>query len=550
MSIAERIRQNSAYVMAGKDMVEQAIIDKGGVVPENPNSGVPTFANLVDGVYSIPSGGMVVTAGNGAKSMEALAQENIDQYDSVKVLVNPNAQTTFTGSITLPTTAIYKGARSNTTLTSDTTTSLKFYPEETIGTAIDNKIRYISPSGNFLVMPSTSSSTAQQREYGAFPFYKVNGEYVQLTINGIYDTFHVGSFAHWNAWVSDTYTNNSINAICIDETTGIIIAMSNNNYRVFKLDLENMNIIPMHTTDQYFKVNGLSSLSNASNPILLGNTLLFEIMNYNSNYRSNACFASFDDTTYTCATATKLYGGSSQSVHCKIVGYSTKADDTIYVVISSNVDKLVKIQNNTVICEAQLPVAISVDNKFNVKGFSLNSSGTKMFILNETSLHSYLINDNGNNITFTETTSVDFADGTFDPTNVLYAYIARDGSYIMAEKIDTSLEVTDNLVMLEYQFGETGGYKIVSYPLKDFAPVLINYPILNRLLQFNDGQNMLFDIGNNKAMVYKAIAPDGKYLMCKSGNVLSNESNLYGFGIAEDNVSVGETGVASMNVTI
>lgn len=547
-SIAERIRQNSALCMAGKDLVEEAIINKGGVVPENPESGVPTFANLVDGVNSIPTGSTIITAGSGSSSIEALAQDSISQYDAVKVLVNKNADSTqFIGSTVLPTTAKYNGPTSSGGGPSDKTTSLKYYPEETLGTSIDNKIRYISPSGNFLVMPSTASNTAQQREYGAFPFYKVNGEYVQLTINGIYDTFHVGSFTHWNAWVSDTYKNNSINAICIDETTGIIFAMSNSNYRVFKLDLENMNIIPMHTKDQYFSVSGLST-SNASNPILIGNTLLFEIMDYSGGYRSNVCVAEFDDTTYTIGTAKKIYGGSSQNVHCKMVGYSTKASNTIYVAISSDKDKLVKIQNSTVICETQLPVAISVDNEFNVNGFSLNSSGTKMFILNGTSLHAYIINDNGDNLTFTEITETEFTDTTTDFTNISNAYISRDGMYIMAEKIDTLLETADNVILLEYQFGETGGYKVVSYPLKDFAPVLINYPILNRLLQFNDGQNMIFDIGNNKSMIYKAISSDGKYLMYKSNNLLSSENNLYGFGIAEKNVAIGEIGVASLNV--
>ena len=60
---------------------------------------------------------------------------------------------------------------------------------------------------------------------------------------------------------------------------------------------------------------------------------------------------------------------------------------------------------------------------------------------------------------------------------------------------------------------------------------------------------MIFETSGGSSMLYKATAPDGKYLMCKSGNVLSNESNLYGYGIAEADVTTGNTGVASMNVT-
>lgn len=56
-SIVERINQNTTSVMSGKNDIKNAIIEKGGTVPENPVSGVPTFSNLVDGINSISGGG-------------------------------------------------------------------------------------------------------------------------------------------------------------------------------------------------------------------------------------------------------------------------------------------------------------------------------------------------------------------------------------------------------------------------------------------------------------------------------------------------------------
>lgn len=56
-SIVEQINQNTALIIAGKDRIEEAIIEKGGTIPENPVSGVPTFSNLVDGINSISGGG-------------------------------------------------------------------------------------------------------------------------------------------------------------------------------------------------------------------------------------------------------------------------------------------------------------------------------------------------------------------------------------------------------------------------------------------------------------------------------------------------------------
>ncbi len=56
-TIVEQLRQNTALVMAGKGAIEEAIIAKGGTVPENPDSGIPTFSGLVAGVNSISGSG-------------------------------------------------------------------------------------------------------------------------------------------------------------------------------------------------------------------------------------------------------------------------------------------------------------------------------------------------------------------------------------------------------------------------------------------------------------------------------------------------------------
>lgn len=56
-SIVERINQNTTSVMSGKDDIKNAILEKGGSIPENSPSSIPTFSNLVDGINSISGGG-------------------------------------------------------------------------------------------------------------------------------------------------------------------------------------------------------------------------------------------------------------------------------------------------------------------------------------------------------------------------------------------------------------------------------------------------------------------------------------------------------------
>lgn len=56
-SIVERINQNTTSVMSGKDDIKNAILEKGGSIPENSPSSIPTFSNLVEGINSISGGG-------------------------------------------------------------------------------------------------------------------------------------------------------------------------------------------------------------------------------------------------------------------------------------------------------------------------------------------------------------------------------------------------------------------------------------------------------------------------------------------------------------
>lgn len=549
-SIAERIRQNSALCIAGKDLIEEAIINKGGNVPENPDSGVPTFANLVEGVNSIKTGSTVITAGNGAKSMEALAQENISQYDPVKVLVNPNAESTQFIGYTLPSTAKYDIDETDSTYKS---VDVKFYTELQTDTSTDYKMGYMSPTGNFVCLTHTGITyDTVSDERGVYPFYKVNGEYVQLKINGLYQPFK--RYAHdtdiynlTGIYTYGAYIMQSKNPIGIDEKNNIIVTMYGCRATFYQLDLENLNITKIKTV-----VVGQSNISTTTNPILVNKALFFEARWYTTSNKFRFYKCDLDDDYNVTSTENKL----DISGVCKIIGYSVLPDKVYVAVLGSGTHIFCYSLNNetgkaTFVNSTKMSTGASINNTYKVpNGFAINSSGTKAFVINTNKLYSFLLTETDGAFTFTDVSSADFTDSTFDYTNVANAYISRDGNYILAEINDTSLSYADRVVMLEYQFGETGGYKVIGYPLKDWSPALkqASLPLLNCLLQFNDGQNMIFETSSGSAMVYKATAPTEKYIMLKSGNALSSESNLYGFGIAEKSVAIGETGVASLNV--
>jgi hypothetical protein len=559
MSIAERIRQNSAYCMAGKDLVEAAILEKGGTVPENPESGVPTFANLVDGVYSIPSGGTIITAGNGSPSMEALAQESINQYDAVKVLINESADPTqFVGSTALPTTAKYDSDGTGGTYT---TANVAFYTELQKNTNEDYRVGYISPSGNFVCVSHTSLlSDSKKAEIGIYPFYKVNGEYVQLKIDGVYKPFpRPGNTTYnlsGNGGVDGKNLNISKNPIGIDESNNIIVTTRSNEAIFYELDLENLNITTINSSSLY-KIDGSTTYINGiGNPILIGKFLFFDGIQYKGTSYSYKSYRVNLDDDYNAKGYTEH---NSNSTRCKIIGYAVNSNKVYIAVISGTAGYINTFSINesagtcSTLGSTNIPLSLNYDTtKYAPKCFALNTSGTKMFIIGSgaTTLRSYVITETEGTCTYTETTEADFTDENFDHTNVANAYITKDGMYIFAEINDTSLDYADRFVVLEYQFGETGGYKVLGYPIKEWSPALwsSSLPLDNCGLQLHDSQNMIFHDSTYARMIYKPIAADGKYLMYKSNNILSGESNVYGYGIAEADASIGDTASASMNV--
>lgn len=501
----------------------------------------------------------VAIAGNGASSIEAVAQSDISQYDAVKVLVNNDAESTrFVNTATIPNVANYQGSKS---------VSLKF-PDAYVQNYL---LGYISPTGNFITVGHSGlSSSNSTGEYGAYPFYKIGDNYVQLTIDGKYIPFRTNPNSTSTSPSNVIGTNEmkdmeNKNPIFIDETKNIVVTANLYYLAFYELDIENLNLvfknsIDVKTNDFTTSNANMKNIGYTSTPLLINNNVFFKALYYvssNNIYRPMYCQIAIDDEY------NLIYQTGEEWSYCGISGYSIKGDDVYVTVLTSSDNKYNTYKSKLLkytlsdgiysrINEAVLPLQPSTIGTTSpiTYGFCLNSAGTKMILIKSNALHSYVINAD---MTFTEVTEADFTDTNFDHTNVKWAYISRDGLYIIAEINDDTLNYEDRLVILEYQ---SGGYKLVAYPIKEFSPAILSATstanktaLVNDVCQFDSYQNMIFrGSDGTSSLIFSAMRNDGMYLMQKSGNVLSSEDNLYGFGIAETDIAIGETGVVSLNV--
>ena len=552
-------------IPSNEDQIKEGVFNKvtiagdSNLIPENIKTGVEIFG--VSGIVEEKTEDIIM-AGNGAPTVEAVAQTNISKYDSVKILINESTEgTEFVHTATIPVTANYQDSKS---------VSLKF-PDAYVQNYL---LGYISPTGNFITVGHSGlSSSNSTGEYGAYPFYKIGDNYVQLTIDGKYIPFRTNPNSTSTSPSNVIGTNEmkdmeNKNPIFIDETKNIVVTANSYYLAFYELDIENLNLvfknsIDVKTNDFTTSNANMKNIGYTSTPLLVNNNVFFKALYYvssNNIYRPMYCQIAIDDDY------NLIYETGEAWSYCGISGYSIKGNDVYIAVLTSSDNKYntskSKLLKYTLsdgiysrINEAVLPLQPSTTGTTSpiTYGFCLNSTGTKVTLLNSNALHSYVINAD---LTFTEVTEADFTDTNFDYTNVKWAYISRDGMYIIAEINDSTLSYADRLVMLEYEFGDDGGYKLVGYPIKDFTPAILSSTttanktaFVNDVLQFDSYQNMIFrGSDGTSSLIFSAMRNDGMYLMHKSGKVLSSEDNLYGFGIAEKREAIGETGVASLNV--
>ncbi len=548
MSLLSRIQANTQSVSDGKYSLVTAIMGKGGDVPLTSN--LPTFNQLVQGVESIPEGSEEVVASRGAVHVEALARENIQQYDSVKVLAS-SGNTTFVGNDLLPTVARYNADGTETTV------NVNFYSTKQY-VSTSTGISYISETGRFIVLGSGSYSagTSISGVNGLYPFYLVGNEYKQLKIDGVYKPFplsigtsYLNLKGNYNSYNETRYGKVPID---LDEANfKIATSNSDNIISLYDLDINNLNIISDKdcTYGTSYNINIYS--------IILRNNHIFAEYNSTTDARTYVYYIGvfYINTDGSLEKISDLNSNTSGNI---IVGYGTTITDNCFYLINfaSGAGRLNKFRINS---DTQKYVLItSVNLPKNSSVTCLNASASKLFICYNTALYVYTINDVNDTITFNDVTSQIFLDDTsiFDPTSVSTFDACRGGRYLLALKGDTSLNYEDRLVMLQYQFGDeeqgtASGYKVISYPLKDWTPLVVQngiYPLLNRKYFLNTDQFIICTTSVGTTKIYESTNPGTGYYMQKTSNLLSNEVNLYGYGIATENVSTGQVGDASLNV--
>lgn len=154
MSLVDNINLNTAAVSNGKTSLKKAINNKGGYVPDTGN--IPTFQELINGLGNVIGN----DSGTGAL-LNVVASAPITKGSPVEVSLS-NSETLQLVGEELPSTA--KVGDSTLNILKDWN-----YPP------------YISRTGRFLAVWYGSTSTSY-----LIPFYKVDGEWKQMTVDGVY----------------------------------------------------------------------------------------------------------------------------------------------------------------------------------------------------------------------------------------------------------------------------------------------------------------------------------------------------------------------------
>lgn len=559
MSILDTINANTEQVRNGKNNVASAIVSKGGSI--SAAGSVPTFNELVAGVNSIDTSGggssggggsgggetvveIVYSAGNGAVDMTATAVTDISANDSIKVVKNTTGEVSYVGSPILPYTASIMTEDSEGHVTSEdyildysatTGTPTLGYKAHTAGGAHGF---YQSPSYNFICVGSSTNT-----EY-YFPFFLVDGQYKQVKINGEYASFP--------RVCSPSAVGYYDTPVVYDEETQLLYIKDYVNYSsirdnmsVYKLDLATLDLTRL-TTIPYTTVNGWK-LHYATHGYLLrssGKYVSLEKFDKTTGAHLPDDYVTLDKDTSYDKVAHKVIRLKDDSliVLTSFASYSNNsAKATKLVYDSYNEVYTIGVKAGSITSSyntwADMPDEQTAfyndksDGSFHVAVVSVNTSNTYTRT-EDTDLTKYFLDD----------VSV------FDPSQIKGFIIDRSG-YMFA------IMSSGDWILLYTEYDENQhmlGYKKVANIKTDFTPTPANYYMgfpIN--IDFSKGY-FLSDVENptvsENVYLYKKEIAGGEYLIQRTNNQLSVEDNLYGYGIAKENITSGEEGTVSLGL--
>ena len=543
MSLLDTINANTEQVRNGKNNVASAIASKGGSVI---SSGiVPTFNEFFVGVNFIDTSGggggsepsepeiiveTVYSAGNGAIDMTATAAEEISKYDSIKVLANTSGDVSYAGYGVLP--AVGRIDKTESTYAEETLD----YSKGTQGatTAATERAKttphlFYQSAYNTIICVGTTASN-----YHYFPFYLKGGEYVQLKINGSYNTFP-------EYFASGTATGNLLDGSYCQS----LVAYDNDNKLLFvggwyctayKLDEENLNLIPL--TSVSGKCLGLWAYKS-------------HVFYHYGDSLAYLYMRKFDETTNTFGSEIKLsnyyYNFNSRPVLVDLIPYG---NDSIYVLLAKHDGQGPTITKLTLDATGTFATAIKSQSFFSTtkskpvycglpdayRAFFTNTSGT---------FSCWHITDTGTSFQFAvEDVTALFLDDTsvFDPSTITQFVLDKAG-YMYAYN-------GTGWYLLKTEYNEAGvmlGYQLVTQINTEFTPTVSSFPIGTRFnLNFPNGYFIKSSTGD--VLLYKEVVDGGAYLIQRTNNKISNEDNLYGYGIAKENIASGEEGTVSLGL--
>lgn len=546
MSILDTINANTEQVRNGKNNVASAIASKGGSVI---SSGiVPTFNELVAGVNSIDTSGgggsggntepeviikTVYSAGNGAVEKSARALGDIDVNDSVVVLKNVTGNVGSVGENIVPNTGRVDTTNTdgtisttNHTLAYNYCTDAPWFSGVVYHEAAAPHGFYNSPTHKFICVGG-----ANEVDY-YFPFYLSGGTYQQVKIDGQYNKF--------DNVVTGSYF---ASAAMYDEDTQLFyLKGTGSNLYVYKFNSANLNLTKIATLS--VSTDGLAYACNSH-------------LIYNYNYslyirKFNETTASFD-AAQTLFTRNGFYNGARKFIRLP--------DETLYILIGARAQATTP--SVSMLSYDSAAGTYTPKNTANGSGVGASCNWadmpdtSRLFEVHSSdkSFHSYKLYLSGTSTIYINGTEEDYSSlflddvSVFDPSKIT-GFICDRSGYMLA-----ILGATNEWYLLYTDYDDLGnmlGYRVVADLKTDFTPTPAVYFMgYAPTIDFGNGYFLSdtdpFTYAEN-VYLYNGYRAGGDYLVQKTNNRLSSNSNVYGYGIATEAIASGEEGTVSIGL--
>lgn len=498
-TLLDQINANTEAIKTGKNTVVDAITAKGGVV--NSSGSVPTFNEIADGVNSIDtsSGGgsevivqTIVSAGNGSISVSATSMtENINKYDTVVAKTNKGAIPEYKLTYTIPTQVKIGSGIETPTVQKNTFSYLGFSMDSQVSLISDNMLCVKYTTGNMLL------------------FYKKDEEFVQLKIDGVYQYL---------------IPKKTI-AVDYDKHTGVLFVVNIDTedvceFSVYKFNEASMNLEFQTAISKDF--NNSSEYRDGAISIFASRGHVF--FNYGS---AGVPFIKYD------VDLNEFGDWQTATTGLYVRDFVEMGSDILYLAAGWS-GKPYKYQ---LIDGVYTKIAEGSEYSANLNGVSLNKNATMLFYGYSTTRYLDDLIDNGSTITRKKHTP--FPSGISETSGEDF-FFTKDSDFVWGEN-------ANNTVL--YSLVDNVATKVVK-PATEFSPALMtdNYGanFYGRPAKITSAQ-ILCLLSTGQLGIFTPVYATAPYTVEKAGNKLSTDTDVYGYGIAQEDINSGEEGTVSLS---